>query len=122
MSTDKDLSRALAKELGPLTFGSFLRGARVSRDMTQAEMARFLEISRSTLCDIEKGRQLVSPALAARIAGRCGLSKVVAVEAALMDQIRRARLKMLVQVTAAAVAATGRRKEGLIAAPTVPRA
>src|SRR5581483_3458653 len=97
------------------------RGARVSRDLTQAEMARFLEISRSTLCDIEKGRQLVSPELAAGIAGKCGLSRVVAVEAALMDQIRRAKLKMLVRVTAAAVAARGPKKERPKAAPPARR-
>ena len=63
MST-KSLSKALRKELGPITFGGFLISARTMKGMTQTEMAAFLKISKSTLCDIEKGRQLVSPELA----------------------------------------------------------
>src|SRR4051812_47414983 len=108
MSTRKDLARLLADDLGPLTFGRFLRGSRTTRDMTQVEMAGLLGLSRSTLCDIEKGRQAVSAELAARIARACGLSEVLAVEAALMDQLRRAGLDMRVQVQAARASAPSR--------------
>lgn len=110
MSTNKDLSALLKRELGPMTFGGFLRGARIARDMTQVDMARFLGIGRSTLCDIEKGRQLVSPKLAAQIAGACGLSRMLAVETALMDQIRQAGLSMRVVVKPARQAAKPARK------------
>jgi hypothetical protein len=51
------------------------------------------------LCDIEKGRQAVTPALAAKIAKKCGLSAVVAVETAVNDQLRRAGLKMTVKAS-----------------------
>ncbi len=84
--------------LGEMTFGSFLQGARASKDLNQTQMAKYLGISKSTLCDMEKGRQLVSIQLAAKIARRTGMSELVAVEAAIMDQIRRAKLKMQVEV------------------------
>jgi DNA-binding XRE family transcriptional regulator len=98
MTTNKKARDVLDRDLGPLTFGSFLRAARTSKDMNQTEMAKFLSVTKSTLCDIEKGRQLVSPALASRIARKCGLSEVVAVETALMDQLRKAKIKMSVRV------------------------
>lgn len=96
----KRLKPILTKNLGPLTFGSFLRAARTSKNKSQTEMAKFLGITKSTLCDIEKGRQFVSPALAAKIAKRCKLSHIVAVEAALNDQIRRAGLDLRADVRA----------------------
>jgi DNA-binding XRE family transcriptional regulator len=97
MST-KSLAKQLEKELGPLSFGGFLRSARTMKDMSQTEMAKFLDISKSTLCDIEKGRQYVSIELAFKIAKRCGLSDVVAVESAIRDQLRRSGLKMDVEI------------------------
>lgn len=90
----KRLVKLLEKTHGPMTFAGFLRGARASKDLSQAEMARMLDMARSTLCDIEKGRHLVSPALAARIAKACGLSVEVAVLAALQDQVTKANLKI----------------------------
>ena len=97
----KSLVALLEKDLGPLTFGGFLRGARSAKDLSQAAMARLLNLSRSTLCDIEKGRHLVSPALAAKIANACGLSEELAVRAALQDQVNKAKLKMKVADEAA---------------------
>lgn len=88
----KSLSKILKKEFGPITFGGFLRSARTMQDMSQTEMAAFLKISKSTLCDIEKGRQLVSPELAAKIAKKCELSEPLAVKAALDDLLRRSGL------------------------------
>ncbi len=99
MSTkEKNLVELLDKELGPISFGGFLRGARASKDLSQAEMARMLGLSRSTLCDIEKGRHLVSASLAAKIARKCGLAAKMAVQAALQDQLNKAKLKMKVEL------------------------
>jgi DNA-binding XRE family transcriptional regulator len=97
MST-KSLSKLLAKQLGPISFGGFLRSARTMKNLTQVEMAAFLKISKSSLCDIEKGRQQVSLELASKIAKKCGLSEVVAVEAALKDLVYRSGLKLDVEV------------------------
>jgi DNA-binding XRE family transcriptional regulator len=94
MSTNKRLKPLLEKEFGPLTFGVFLRAARGSLDLTQTEMAENLGIAKGTLCDIEKGRQLVSPALAVKIARMAGLSEAMAVQACLQDQLKKARISL----------------------------
>lgn len=100
MSTKK-LLPLLEKEIGELTFGMFLRVARQNLELSQSEMAKRLKVSRGTLCDIEKGRQIVSPALASKIAKAAGLSEVLAVKTCLQDQLKKAKLKMLVDVSAA---------------------
>ena len=92
MST-KSASKVLRKKLGPISFGGFLRSARTMKDMSQVEMAAFLGISKSTLCDIEKGRQLVSIELASKIAKKCELVQSLAVKCSIQDQLRRAGLK-----------------------------
>ncbi|WP_374080282.1 helix-turn-helix transcriptional regulator [Bdellovibrio bacteriovorus] len=92
--SSKKLAKILEKDLGDISFGGFLRAARTNKDMSQTDMAHFLSISKSTLCDIEKGRQFVSLELAAKIAKKCGLSELLAVEAAINDQLRRSNLKM----------------------------
>jgi DNA-binding XRE family transcriptional regulator len=97
MST-KRAKKFLLENFGPFTFGTFLRGCRASQDKTQTEMAKFLGMSKSCLCDIEKGRQGVSPKLAAQIAEKCGLSRIVAVEAAIRDSLERAGLNLEVSV------------------------
>lgn len=97
MST-KSLSKLLEKDLGAVSFGGFLRSARTMKSLSQTEMAKLLEISKSTLCDIEKGRQHVSIELAAKIAKKCGLSEVLAVECSIQDSLRKAGLKMNVHV------------------------
>lgn len=100
MST-KRLIPLLEKEVGPLTFGMFFRVARSSMELTQAEMARKLGLARGTVCDIEKGRQLVSPALAAKVAKKAGLSIQLAVQTCLQDQLNKHKIKMHVRVEAA---------------------
>ncbi len=64
-------------------------------------MASFLGVSKSALCDLEKGRHQVSPLMAAKSAGTCGLSSALAVSLALQDQVSRTGLKMNVVVQAA---------------------
>lgn len=93
----KNLVALLERELG-MSFGGFLRGARASKELSQVEMAAMLGIARSTLCDIEKGRHLVSPAMAAKIAKLCGLSTEMAVTLAFQDQLDKAKIKLRVAV------------------------
>jgi DNA-binding XRE family transcriptional regulator len=84
---------------GPMTFATVMIASRTYKDMTQTQMAKLLGISKSTLCDIEKGRQLVSVELAAKTARKCKMPVVVAVQAALNDQLRRAGLKFTVRAS-----------------------
>ncbi len=97
MST-KSYGSKLKKELGPLTFALFMRAARTSMDLSQFEMAQKLKMAAGTVCDIEKGRQLVSPALAAKISKTAGLCVPQAIEASFRDQLRKAKLNFEVKV------------------------
>lgn len=90
---------ALAGE--PLSFGTFLRAIREAEDMTLAEFAEPLGISRQNLCDIEHGRRPVSPGRAAEWAHTLGHSESQFVRLALQDQVSRAGLNLRVSVDAA---------------------
>ena len=86
---------------GPLTLGGFVRSIRDGEQMTLAEFAGRLAVSRQNLCDIEHGRRSVSPARAAEWARVLGYSEAQFVRLALQDQISRAGLKLRVSVNAA---------------------
>lgn len=96
--TTKSLIEKLEPAVGPLTFGMFLRVSRNSMGLTQQEMANLLGVAKGTLCDIEKGRQLVSVELAKKIAKTAQLSEVMAIEACFVDQLKKAKLKLQVTV------------------------
>lgn len=82
----------LERTIGPFTFGQFIRVWRNRNEWTQVEAAKKLSMSKATLCDIEKGRQLVSVELARRMAKRLGASENVALECCLQDQLRKAKV------------------------------
>jgi DNA-binding XRE family transcriptional regulator len=95
---NKRLIDVLEKLDGPFTFATYMRGSRTTLDLTQAEMARKVGISRAMLCDIEKGRQLVSVSLAIKIARKAGFLEKVAVETCLQDQLRKAGVSWQVKI------------------------
>ncbi|MBC7420709.1 MAG: helix-turn-helix transcriptional regulator [Bdellovibrio sp.] len=97
MST-KSLSQRLQKIYGRLTFGSYLRSARTMQDKTQKDMADFLGIPKSMLCDIEKGRQIPSIYLAVKMIRKCKLPEIMAVKYIMQDQLYQAGLKFDVQI------------------------
>ena len=72
--------------------------ARTSMDLTQAQMGKLFGVSKTMVCDIEKGRQSVSPKLAYKIARKAQLSEQLAVMLCLQDQLNRAKIKMTVSV------------------------
>ncbi len=85
----------------PLTLGGLLESIRLGEEMSQAEFARKLRISASHLCDIEKGRKVVSPERAARFARILGRSEPQFVRLALQELVDEAGLKLTVDVAAA---------------------
>ena len=86
---------------GPLTLGAALSGIRESDGESLSQFAARLGISRSHLCDIEQGRRSVSPERAARFAKLLGQHQAQFVRLALQDQVRKAGLKLRVEVHAA---------------------
>jgi transcriptional regulator with XRE-family HTH domain len=83
---------------GPLSFGELIEAIRQGEEMTQVMFAKKLRISKSHLCDIEKGRKTVSPERAARFAKKLGYSEDTFVELALQDMVNEAKLDMKVSV------------------------
>ncbi len=99
MSTKK-LSPILEKKHGLVTFALFLRVARESLGLSQTEMAKILSITKGTLCDIEKGRQLVSVTLAKKIAKKAKLSEALAIKACIQDQLNKANVHLTFKLIA----------------------
>jgi transcriptional regulator with XRE-family HTH domain len=86
---------------GPLTLARLLHSIRQGEEMTLAEFAKRLGISRQHLCDIEKGRKVVSPERAARFAKILGYSKEQFVALALQALLDEADLHLKVEVKVA---------------------
>lgn len=102
MSTKIKFGRGdLEKKLGPMTLASFLASWRESLGLSQVAFAKKLGISAANLCDIEKGRQLVSPKKAAQIAKKIGYSETVLVELVINEQLAAEGLKLRVKAEVA---------------------
>jgi len=99
----KTKAARLLEELagGPLTLGRYICSIREGEEMSQVEFAKKLGVSRSHLCDIEKGRKSVSPTKAASIARALGYSEKQFVELALQATMERAGLAYKVKIEAA---------------------
>ncbi len=87
---------------GPLSFGEAVRAVRDLNGISQAELARLLGVGRQSVCDIEKGRALVSVEKAAKIAKALNHNEKLFVRLALQDQVLRAGLKLKISVGDAA--------------------
>ena len=86
---------------GPLTLGELLRSIRDGEELTQAEFAKRLGLSRSHLCDIEQGRKNLSPERAARYARILGYSEAQFLRLTLQKLVSDAGLNLSVEVRAA---------------------
>jgi len=85
---------------GALTFGMAVESMRVGNETSQSDFANKLGVSRQYLCDVEKGRRLVSPEQAVKFAKAFKHPPVVFVQLAIQDSIRAAGLKFKVSLSA----------------------
>lgn len=98
-----DAVRALeAVAGGPLTFGRMVEAIRLGEEESLGVFATKLGVSRTNLCDIEKGRRGVSVERAAAWAKLLGYSPVRFVQLALQAQVDAAGLPLAVGVERAA--------------------
>lgn len=86
---------------GPLTLGRAIESIRKVQELSQDECAKKLGISKSHLCDIEKGRKVVSPERAAKWARVLGYPESVLVKLAIQGELDAAGLKYKVEIEAA---------------------
>ncbi|MBC7427631.1 MAG: helix-turn-helix transcriptional regulator [Bacteriovorax sp.] len=86
---------------GPLTFGKMIESIRKCDEISQVDLAKQMNISRAHLCDIEKGRRIVSLSRAIEFAKVLGYSHTQFAAKVLEDQAREVGLKVKITVTAA---------------------
>jgi transcriptional regulator with XRE-family HTH domain len=86
---------------GPLTLGRAIAAVRKSEELSLDQCARRLGVSRSHLCDVEKGRKVVSPERAARWARVLGYPEFVMVRLAIQGELDAAGLRYTVAIEAA---------------------
>ncbi len=93
------LVKFLEKRIGsPLTFGGLIESIRLCEEISQAELARMLGVSRSHICNIEKNRKAVTPLRAAKFAKILGYSEKQFVGLALQSLVRQSGLKYQVEI------------------------
>jgi transcriptional regulator with XRE-family HTH domain len=103
MTTKKISTRKFLEKLtgGPVSLGQLIESIRLGEEVSQAQFAKLLKISRSHLNDIEKVNKAVSPERAARFASALGQSEERFVELALQSLVDEAGLKLKVAVEVA---------------------
>ena len=86
---------------GPLTLGRAMESIRKVQELSQDACARKLGVSKSHLCDVEKGRKTVSPERAAKWARALGYPESVLVRLAIQSELDAAGLRYKVEIEAA---------------------
>lgn len=86
---------------GPLTLGRAIASIRKCEELSQEECAKKLRVSKSHLCDVEKGRKTVSPERAASWARLLGYPESVFIRLAIQAELDAAGLKYRVEIEAA---------------------
>jgi transcriptional regulator with XRE-family HTH domain len=100
MTTKKSKAMVFLDELigEPLSLGGLLTAIRQCDEIPQSTLAKRLGISKSHLCDIEKGRKVVSLERAARFAVELGYSEEQFVRLALQQLVEVAGLPFWVEL------------------------
>lgn len=103
MSTKSQARKFLESIRGKsMTFGEMIASIRQADEWSQVNLAKKLKISRAHLCDIEKGRRSVTIERAKQFAEVLGYSIHQFVALAVEDQLRKAGLKVNVEINEAA--------------------
>jgi transcriptional regulator with XRE-family HTH domain len=103
MNTKKTEATKFLEKLngGPVSFGQMVESLRLCDEVSQVDLAKKLEISRSNLCAIEKGHRNVSLEMAAHFAKKMGYPVDFFVKVAIEDHLRKAGLKISIDFKAA---------------------
>lgn len=104
MSTENKISakKAIRELTGHIRFGDMLLSFRKAQELSQVEMAKRLGISKQDLCNIEKGRKLVSVERAVSFANALGIPAKTFAKYVLQDQLQKAGLKEEIEINSIA--------------------
>ena len=86
----KPARKALASTIAATSFGGLVRAMRETDEITQAELARCLGVSRQFLNAVELGRSQVGLDFAKRVADVLGYSPEPFAEVLIREQMKRA--------------------------------
>jgi DNA-binding XRE family transcriptional regulator len=84
---------AIRKVTGHISFGEMINSYRMAQELTQVEMSGLLDITKQDLCNIEKGRKLLSVERAVSFAKALKMPSKAFAKYALQDQLTKAGLK-----------------------------
>ncbi len=90
--------KAIRKISGPISFGEMLYSLRLSLEQSQVALAGKLGVSKQELCNIEKGRKIVSVERAKNFAEALGMPPRVFAKYALQDQLNSAGIEGEVEI------------------------
>lgn len=103
MTTKKSKSKpargTLAATISGTTFGDLVRAMRETDELTQAELARGLGVSRQFLNAVELGRSQVGIDFAKRVADALGYSPEPFAEILIRDDLKRAGIDCNISLT-----------------------
>jgi DNA-binding XRE family transcriptional regulator len=86
---------------GPLAFGQLIESIRKCDEISQAELARRIGVSKQNLCDLEKGRKTASIERAVKFAHALNYPVHMFVGTLLEEQLRKAGVKIKIKMEAA---------------------
>ena len=90
-------AKYLKGKFGNLSFGQLIWSHRKSEEMTQAELAKTLCVSKQYISQLEKGERLASVEQAARLAEVFEMSPEIFVIRSLQDQVTKAGIKLTIK-------------------------
>jgi len=93
--------KAIRKITGVISFGEMLYSLRVGQECSQVVWAKRLSISKQELCNIEKGRKMVSVERAKNFAEALGMPTKTFAKYALQDQLSSAGIEGEVEINVA---------------------
>ena len=82
-----------------VTIGNLLWSIRKCEEMSQADFAKRLDVSRQYLCDLEHNRRIVSAKTAANFASKLGYSPIHFIQIAMQDELNKYGFDFDVQIT-----------------------
>jgi len=97
-ATSKTARTALASTIAATTFGGLVRSMRETDEITQAELARRLGVSRQFLNAVELERSQVGLDFAKRVADALGYSPEPFAEVLIREQLKKAGIECVIEL------------------------